>query len=155
MTLSQGASQVSTNAGGTGINSADLTLASLTRPALAFVATVTTLAIAVHLAHLVLAAACLVTLSLLRWRVLWRQFAPLAAALALLVGTNVVGNGLVAVSPYGSVFALARLATDGPARDVLQRSCPDAGWRLCAWKDRLPADSDDFLWAPKRPPSSA
>ena len=119
--------------------------------AIAWVSIVTTIAIATHLAHLVLAAACIAALALLRWRVPWRPAVPLAAALVLIVVTNVVGNGVVAISPYGANFALARLAADGPARDYLQRACPDAGFRLCAWKDRLPDDSDAFLWDPDGP----
>ncbi len=119
--------------------------------ALTFVALITTIAIATHLAHLILAATCLATLSLLHWRLLWRQTAPLIAALALIATTNLVGAGIPAISPYGSVFALARLVADGPAATTIQRRCPAANWHLCAWKDRLPADSDDFLWDPNGP----
>ncbi len=117
----------------------------------AWVAAVTTIAIAAHLAHLVLAAACIATLCLLGRRLLWRPAAPLAAAIALLLATNLVGNGVLAISPYGSVFALARLVGDGPARTTIEAACPDAGWRTCAWKGRLPTDSDDFLWDPQGP----
>ena len=36
---------------------------------------------------------------------------------------------------------LARLVADGPARDLIERECPAAGYeRMCAWKGRLPAD---------------
>lgn len=115
------------------------------------VAAITTLSIAAHLAHLVLAAACLVVLSLLTRRVLWRQALPLGAALALISATNFAGGGTPAISPYGSVFAVARLIANGPGRDVIQQQCPAIGWRVCAWKDRLPADSDDFLWDPHGP----
>jgi hypothetical protein len=40
---------------------------------------------------------------------------------------------------------------DGPGRDALARACPDAGWRLCAVRDRLPATADDFLWRADSP----
>ncbi len=120
-------------------------------PAQAWVAVVATVAIAVHLAHLILAAACIATLTLLRRRILWRPTLPLVAALAVIVLTNAIGHGKLAVSPYGADFALARLIADGPARDYLQRVCPQAGYRLCAWKGRLPTDSDDFLWDPNGP----
>ena len=108
-------------------------------------------AIAAHLAHLVLAAGCLVPVAVLRWRRLLPCAVPLAAALAWLLGSNLVGNGVLGVSPYGSVFALARLQADGPAADYLHSVCPAAGYRLCAWSDRLPMDSDAFLWAPDGP----
>lgn len=115
----------------------------------AAVTLVTAVAIASHLAHLILAAACIGTLALLRWRILWRPAIPLAGALLLLVLANTVAFDRLAISPYGSVFALARLVADGPAREYLRTTCPtrDAP-RLCAWQDRLPIDSDAFLWEP-------
>lgn len=128
-----------------------LATSRLTPGTTALVAVITTIAIASHLAHLVLAAATLATLSILHWRVLWRQTAPILVALALLVTTNAIGNGIPTVSPYGSVFALARLVADGPARTVIQAGCPAAAWRVCRWKDNLPEDSDDFLWDPHGP----
>jgi hypothetical protein len=111
----------------------------------------TTFAIAAHLAHLVIAAACIALFLVLRPRVVPRAAAPLAGALALLMITNLVGHGRLSVSPYGAVFALARLTADGPARDYLQEACPAAGYHLCAWVDRLPADSDAFIWDPDGP----
>ncbi len=120
-------------------------------PTLLGVAALASVAVAVHLAHLVLAAGCLVPVAVLRTRRLALCAVPLVAALAWLVASNWVGNGVLGVSPYGSVFALARLQADGPAADYLHSVCPAAGYRLCAWSDRLPMDSDDFLWAPDGP----
>ena len=107
--------------------------------------------VASHLAHLVLAAGCLVPVALFRFRRLAVCALPLLAALAWLAGSNWVGNGVWGVSPYGSVFALARLQADGPAADYLRHVCPAAGYRLCACSDRLPMDSDQFLWDPDGP----
>ena len=118
---------------------------------LTWVGIVTTIAIASHLAHLILAAACIAALALLRLRLPWRPAIPLGAALVVLLTSNLVGNGVFAVSPYGATFALARLVADGPARTLIQKTCPEAGYYLCAWKDRLPADSDEFLWDPHGP----
>ena len=118
---------------------------------LAWVALMSTIAIASHLAHLVLAATCIAALAALRRRIPWRPALPLAAALTLLLTSNLIGHGLLAISPYGATFALARLVADGPARTFLQQSCPGSGFHLCAWKDRLPQDSDDFLWDPHGP----
>nr|WP_283949760.1 hypothetical protein [Limobrevibacterium gyesilva] len=103
-------------------------------------------AIAAHLSHLVIAAVCVAVVALLRWRRVMAAAAPLLAALALLLLTNLVGYGRFAVSPYGAVFALAKMASDGTARAVIDRACPQAGWYMCGWAGRLPADSDDFLW---------
>ena len=128
----------------------------LSRPERDWVAAVGTLAVAVHLAHLILAAICIALAIVVRrrglpWRATLTLASPLWVALGLLVLTNAVGNGVAGVSPYGSVFMLARLAADGPAREVVDARCPASGWHLCAWKGRLSGDSDAFLWAPEGP----
>lgn len=108
-------------------------------------------AIASHLSHLLIAAACLGVVVLLRPRRAALLALPLGLALAMLLATNVVGHGRFGISPFGSVFALARLVADGPAREFLADACPGAGYRLCDWRGRLPADSDLFLWDPQGP----
>lgn len=127
----------------------------LSRIELAGVAAIGSVAVASHLAHLILAAGCIAVLALLRWRggwrSLWRPAVPLAAALAMLLLINAVGNQVLGISPYGSVFALARLVGDGPGRAFLDRACPDPKLRICAWQGRLSADSDEFLWHPQGP----
>lgn len=108
-------------------------------------------AIAVHLSHLVIAAAVVAGVLLLRWRRVGWAAAPLVLALGLVVVTNGIGHGRWAVSPYGATFALARLQADGPAVALLRARCPGAGWYLCGFLDRLPMDSDQFLWDPESP----
>ena len=125
--------------------------APLTRLERGWVTGLAAFSIAVHLSHLIVAAAVLVPILVLRWRRLPICAAPLGIALAVLVLTNVVGNGVVGVSPFGSIFMLARLQADGVASDYLHDVCPAAGYRLCAWADRLPMDSDKFLWDPEGP----
>ena len=128
----------------------------LSRPIRLFVTLVTTVAIAAHLSHLILASACIAVLALYRWRTPLAALGtatPLAAALALLLAINVVGQNRAAISPYGSVYALARLVADGPAADTIREACPGAGWYLCAWTTRLTDDSDAFLWSPEGPMS--
>lgn len=118
--------------------------------------------VAVHLSHLPICLAVLVVLlPARRWlgataplgRIDWLRLALVPGlAAAALVGANAVGHGRASLSPYGSVFLLARQIYDGPALATLQRDCPDAGWRLCAIVGhRLPADADDFLWQPDSP----
>ena len=123
----------------------------LGRWTIAAMAVIGAVAIASHLAHLILAAACVVMIGLVRWQLPWRPACVLAGALGLLIATNIVGYGRVAVSPHGSVFALARLIGDGPGRWYIDRVCPEAGYKLCAWRGRLATDSDQFLWDPYGP----
>ncbi|WP_343893191.1 hypothetical protein [Craurococcus roseus] len=113
---------------------------------------VAVLAAAAHLAHLPLLGALLLVLAgFRRWRGLRDGAAALAAATLLVVATNAAFQGRAAVSPYGAVFALARLVADGPAARTIEARCPDAGWHMCRWAGRLPTDSDEFLWSPDGP----
>lgn len=109
------------------------------------------LAIAVHLSHLVIAAACLLVVIVFRLRRFPYAVLPLVIALGSLVGTTMYAFNKVAVSPYGSVFMLARMSADGNVKSVLERYCPEKSWTLCAWTDRLAKDSDSFMWDAKGP----
>ena len=110
-------------------------------------------ATASHLSNLPVIFALVVLAALLRagWGTVLRVAAPLAGALLLLLGTNLVGHGRLALSPYGSTFFLARLIADGPAARTIEARCPEAGWYLCAFAGRLPSNSDVFLWVPDSP----
>ena len=125
----------------------------LSRAETAWVVLVGTLAIAAHLSHLPTALA-MVGLTLLltrRARPVLRTALPLGLALLFLAGSNLLAFGRATLSPHGSVFLLARLQDDGPAAAVIRARCPAAGWHLCALADRLPMDSDTFLWDPASP----
>lgn len=110
-------------------------------------------AAASHLSNLPVLFALLVLAGLMRagWAVAGRAALPLLGALALILATNAAGHGRLSLSPYGSTFLLARLLADGPAARTLAARCPEAGWRLCGFLDRLPRESDAFLWHPDSP----
>ncbi|WP_237214273.1 hypothetical protein [Falsiroseomonas oryziterrae] len=114
----------------------------------AWVVLLGTLAVAVHLSHLPTAVAVVALVALLTRSpaAILRSATPVGLALLVLLGSNLVGFGRATLSPHGSVFLLARLQADGPAAEVIRARCPDAGWHLCAFADRLPMDSDEFLW---------
>lgn len=114
---------------------------------------VAVVAAAAHLAHLPLFGALLLVLAVFRrWRGLRDGAAAMLAAVLLVVATNAVFQGRVALSPYGAVFAVARLVADGPAARTVEARCPEAGWHLCRWAGgRLPKDSDEFLWSADGP----
>ena len=111
-----------------------------------------TLAIAVHFAHLPMAAALVALAGLLTRRVwpMLRAAAPLALAVLVLGTANLAAFGRFAISPNGSIFLLGRWQEDGPALALLRDRCgrdPGAAdWRLCGFLDLLPMDSDVFLW---------
>jgi hypothetical protein len=117
------------------------------------VALLALLAAAAHLSHLPIAAALVLLVLAVRraWGPALRCALPLLGAMALLLATNAWAHGRWALSPYGAVFALARLVADGPAARTIEARCPEAGWHLCRWADRLPRDSDEFLWSGESP----
>lgn len=125
----------------------------LARAETAAVALIAAVAVAVHLSHLPTAAALVLVVLLLRrrWRPAMRAALPVAAAVAFLVGANWQAFGRLTLSAHGAVFLFARLQEDGPALATLHEHCPAAGWYLCGFLDRLPMDSDDFLWSPDSP----
>ncbi len=76
---------------------------------------------------------------------------PIFLAVTALLAVSMLAHHRLALSPYGNVFMLARVIYDGPGMDALHRQCPGAGWRLCAYLDRFPPKSDDFLWRSDSP----
>lgn len=103
--------------------------------------------VAVHLSHLPVAIACALVLAVYRRsRAMWLG-APILLAVGVLLATNLAMFGRAAISPNGAVFAFARLAADGWVEKTLAADCPGAGWRVCAWRGRLAADSDEVLWS--------
>lgn len=133
-----------------------MALLAFARPGLSMAETgwlmlLATLGIASHLAHLPLALALAVLSCAAGWRAALRCMAPLLAAVALLLAGNAAGHGRMVLSPHGATFLLARLQADGPAAEVIRAHCPRSGWYLCAFADRLPMGSDEFLWHPESP----
>lgn len=119
----------------------------------AWVGGLATLFIAAHLSHLPTVAAVLAVIVLLAWRLapVLRALAPAVLAVLLLCLANLVAFDRFTPSPHGAAFLLARLQADGPAATVIRDRCPAARWHLCAFADRLPIDSDEFLWDPGSP----
>lgn len=109
----------------------------------------------VHVTHVPLALAVILTLAagrlLLRAPVPWPglaiALAAVAASYGLLVAANLVGTGRATTSYDGGLFLLARLLDYGTAQDYLARTCPPGMERVCATLKDFPAGTKDyFLW---------
>lgn len=121
-------------------------------------------AIGVHPSHLLLAGSLLLAIALFRatWRI-GRQsprhlqpnlLAPAAAftlGLSLVLGSNYLLTRQVFVSRAGASFVFARMLQDGIVMKLLEDTCPKSGYRLCAFRDSLPATADGWLWTPHSP----
>jgi len=137
----------------------DHTLDRLRRVALIAVAV---LAATSHVSHLGLAAGLAGGVALMQIttrgmvtdtaRPRWRGPALVfALALAGVVAGNAARTGEIFVSRSGPGFILARLMQDGIVQRLLDDTCPDAGYRLCAYKNNLPKTANDYLWGRESP----
>jgi hypothetical protein len=52
----------------------------------------------------------------------------------------------LAWTPGGYGLAFGRLLQDGLVKRYLDRHCPQAGFKLCPYRDELPETADAFLW---------
>jgi len=111
-----------------------------------------------HLTHIWIVAAMAATLIVAR---LWRGHGPqkdsasalISAALAILLGLGSVAlTDSVVERQFGRAPQLvplltARFLADGPGRAYLRTHCPQAGFAICAYRDRPPLSAPAFLWA--------
>jgi len=118
-----------------------------------FVAIVTGLAVACHPSHLGLMAGLLliaIPLRFARPSLILKILPALGAflfALILIFTSNYILTRQVFLTRSGSVFVFARLMQDGIVKRLLDETCPQSGYRLCAYKNRLKTRADAWLWA--------
>jgi hypothetical protein len=131
--------------------------AALTLPRKAGLIAVAVLGLTAHASHLGLAAGLAILIALMQvatrrlpaatvepsWRLPALVF---ALSLVALMGSNFLRTGDVFVTRAGPAFVLGRLIQDGIAQRLLDDTCPQSGYRLCAYKDNLPKTANDFLW---------
>jgi hypothetical protein len=77
--------------------------------------------------------------------------AALCAGIGLALTSNAIIGGQFAFTPGGADFLFGRLVQDGIVGRYLERVCPDATLRLCAYRNELPASADDWMWSPESP----
>ncbi|MFM2045769.1 MAG: hypothetical protein RLY86_4345 [Pseudomonadota bacterium] len=68
------------------------------------------------------------------------------ASLLLMPLLHLALVGKATYTPGGPVFIFGRLLQDGVVQRWLDAECPRADIRLCAYRDRLPATANDFIW---------
>ncbi|MGE0566150.1 MAG: hypothetical protein AB7O50_16740, partial [Pseudolabrys sp.] len=59
---------------------------------------------------------------------------------------NVVVAGQLAWTPGGFALSFGRMLQDGIVNKYLDEHCPDPRFTLCAYKDQLPRDADEWFW---------
>ena len=113
------------------------------------------LALLFHSSHTATALLLLLPATAVAWALLrrppWRAAATIAAAAGIgLLGEALFGLTVDAVygaPPVRPPFLMARVASDAPGAAWLAAHCPEVGLRLCAFAQRMPLDTDLFLWS--------
>ena len=70
----------------------------------------------------------------------------IVAGAAMLLAANFALSGQLAWTPGGSGVAFGRMLQDGIVARYLRDHCPRQHFKLCPYRDELPATADDFLW---------
>lgn len=70
----------------------------------------------------------------------------IVAGAVLLLSTNLALSGKLAWTPGGYGVAFGRMLQDGIVAQYLRDHCPTKHFKLCPYRDRLPATADQFLW---------
>jgi hypothetical protein len=135
---------------------------ALTWPHKVALIAVAILGVTSHASHLGLAAGLVIVIALMQVatrRLKLRSVAPrvalpafvVALSLILMVVSNFARTGDIFISRSGPAFMLGRLVQDGIVKRLLDDTCPQSGYRLCAYKDSLPKLANDFLWGGESP----
>jgi hypothetical protein len=116
------------------------------------------LSVAVHPSHLILGVGLVLAVLVYRGlrRVAGANSRPDARVLqpvvscvfgfCLIVAANYELTGSAFVSRSGPAFVFARLLQDGIVMRLLDDTCPQSHYKLCAYKDALPRTADLLIW---------
>lgn len=83
-----------------------------------------------------------------------RWIGPAALGAAVLVAATgqlafaLAVRHVVGAAPLRPPYLMARMIEDGPGYRYLRATCPRSGFAVCAYLDRLPLESNMFLWDP-------
>jgi hypothetical protein len=70
----------------------------------------------------------------------------IAFGAALVFATNAVITKRLTWTPGGFALSFGRMLQDGIVKKYLDEHCPTATLVLCAYKDELPRDADEWFW---------
>lgn len=73
-------------------------------------------------------------------------FLAVVASAIMLVSANFALAGQAVWTPGGYGIAFGRMMQDGIVAQYLKEHCPQQHFKLCSYRDKLPATADDFFW---------
>jgi hypothetical protein len=74
--------------------------------------------------------------------------ASLVFAISTVLACNYAYTRQVFLSRSGAIFLEARIMGDGLIKPVLDATCPQGHYKLCAYRNKLPTRADTWLWEP-------
>jgi len=80
-------------------------------------------------------------------RRLMHGVATVVLGILIVFSANVLVTGRFAWAYGGYELSFGRMLQDGIVKKFLDDHCPDPSLRLCAYKDALPNNADQFFWA--------
>lgn len=75
-----------------------------------------------------------------------------AMAFGIVFACNYAFTKQIFFSKSGAIFLEARMMQDGLIKPVLDADCPQADFKTCAYKNKLPSRADAWLWEEKTSP---
>lgn len=107
---------------------------------------------AMHMSHFIMIFLFCGFLFLLRFYKLFRIYLPVGRLVLLLTASAL--SFIVFASSYSKyrhVFFMAKLDESGLLKKILDDNCAAHDFKLCAYKDSLPATANDFMWDENSP----
>jgi hypothetical protein len=126
----------------------------------ALLGAVVAFAVAGHMATMALMLGLLALLVLWRWRAgrrprprpsLRSPTLAVGAGVALILTANLLVAGRFTFTPGGENFLFGRLVQTGIVDLYVADHCPDPKLRVCGFRDDIPDEGDDWLWAEDSP----
>jgi hypothetical protein len=75
-----------------------------------------------------------------------RGLLALALGAVLVLSADFIVAKRLAWTPGGFTFSFGRMLQDGIIKKYLDQDCPDPALQLCAYRDELPDDGDEWFW---------
>ncbi|MDX2135534.1 MAG: hypothetical protein SFV52_12125 [Saprospiraceae bacterium] len=84
-------------------------------------------------------------------RTAFQLFGVSLFSMLLVASIHAAGGSGFTLSKGSHVFLVAKLSENGVLKKYLDDNCERYPYRLCAWKDKLPAYAWDFVWNADQP----
>jgi hypothetical protein len=81
----------------------------------------------------------------------WPVLVAVALGVLAVPAINLAATGTFRFTPGGQTFLFGRLVQNGIVARFLADRCPSPEFRLCAYRDHLPTDANEWIWGVDTP----